>query len=167
MPSKSTKDSNAPRKPLSAYMLFSADERPKLKASGLDNFIEMSKALGAAWKQADLKTKAHYEKEHQQEKVRYENELKEYEKSGEPAPSSKSAQKNHPPSNSKTTKPVAKTSKKDTTAVKNEKHKSDDDDNDEEDVDEDKDEGESEEKEEEEEEEETPAPPVKNSRKKN
>jgi hypothetical protein len=57
MPSKSTKDTNAPKKPLSAYLLFSADERPKLKASGLDNFAEMSKALGAAWKQVDQKTK--------------------------------------------------------------------------------------------------------------
>jgi len=57
MPSKSTKDTNAPKKPLSAYLLFSADERPKLKASGLDNFAEISKALGAALKQADQKTK--------------------------------------------------------------------------------------------------------------
>jgi hypothetical protein len=57
MPTKSIKDTNAPRKPLSAYLLFSADERPKLKASGLDNFAEMSKALGAAWKQVDPKTK--------------------------------------------------------------------------------------------------------------
>lgn len=57
MPSKVTKDTNAPKKPLSAYLLFSADERPKLKASGLDNFAEMSKALGAAWKQVDAKTK--------------------------------------------------------------------------------------------------------------
>jgi len=60
MPSKSTKDSNAPKKPLTAYMLFSASERPKLKASGLDNFAEMNKALGAAWKQADPKTKVKY-----------------------------------------------------------------------------------------------------------
>jgi hypothetical protein len=57
MPPKSAKDTNAPRKPLSAYILFSADERPKLKASGLDNFAEMSKALGASWKKVDDKTK--------------------------------------------------------------------------------------------------------------
>ncbi|CAF2501818.1 unnamed protein product [Rotaria sp. Silwood2] len=159
MPSKSTKDSNAPRKPLSAYMLFSADERPKLKASGLDNFIEISKALGAAWKQADSKAKAHYEKEHEREKIRYENELKDYEKSGEPAPSSKSAQKSNPPSKSTTTKSTTTTSKKNTAVVKNEKNESDNDEGDE-----DEDENASEE---EEEEEEKPAPPVKNSRKKN
>jgi hypothetical protein len=53
MPSKTAKDSNAPKKALTAYMLFSADERPKLKATGLDNFAEMNKALGAAWKKAD------------------------------------------------------------------------------------------------------------------
>jgi hypothetical protein len=62
MPSRTTttttaKDANAPKKPLTAYMLFSAVERPKLKASGLDNFAEMSKALGAAWKKVDDKTK--------------------------------------------------------------------------------------------------------------
>lgn len=57
MPSRTTKDTNAPKKPLTAYLLFSADERPKLKASGLDNFAEMSKALAAAWKQADGNTK--------------------------------------------------------------------------------------------------------------
>ena len=57
MPSKSSKDTNAPKKALSAYILFAADERPKLKASGLENFAEMSRALGAAWKQADAKTR--------------------------------------------------------------------------------------------------------------
>lgn len=57
MPAKSSKDVNAPKKALSAYILFSVDERPKLKASGLENFAEMSRALGAAWKQADSKTR--------------------------------------------------------------------------------------------------------------
>jgi len=61
MPSRTTttttKDANAPKKPLTAYMLFSAVERPKLKASGLDNFAEMNKALGAAWKQANTEIK--------------------------------------------------------------------------------------------------------------
>ena len=57
MPAKSTKDSNAPKKALTAYILFSAAERPKLKASGMDNFAEISKALGSAWKQADQKTR--------------------------------------------------------------------------------------------------------------
>ncbi|CAF1086317.1 unnamed protein product [Rotaria sordida] len=163
MPAKQTKDSNAPRKPLSAYMLFSADERPKLKASGLDNFIEMSKALGAAWKQADSKTKAHYEKEHEREKIRYENELKEYEKSGEAAPSSKSVQKTHSSSKSETTTSATTTSKNNITTDKNEKHKSDNDDDNEEEEDDDEEEDEDES---EEEEEEKPIAPVKSSRKK-
>ncbi|CAF1325442.1 unnamed protein product [Rotaria magnacalcarata] len=158
MPSKLTKDANAPKKPLSAYILFSADERPKLKATGLDNFAEMSKALAAAWKQVDAKTKAHYEKEHEQEKIRYENELKEYQKSGQPAPSSKVGQKLQLASKSETTKSITTTtaaatkSKKSAPVVK--------------DASEDDEEGEVQSEEEEEEEEEKLAPPVKSSRKK-
>ncbi|CAF3550636.1 unnamed protein product [Rotaria socialis] len=119
MPSKLTKDANAPKKPLSAYILFSVDERPKLKATGLDNFAEMSKTLAAAGKQA------HYEKEHEQEKIRFENELKEYQKSDQPAPPSKVGQKLQLVSKSETTKSTTTTtaatkSKKSATAVKNE-----------------------------------------------
>lgn len=51
---------------------------------------------------------AHYEKEHERDKQRYENELEAYEKSGQPAPSSKSAQKPQPKVPSKKTISTAK-----------------------------------------------------------
>jgi len=158
---KEPKDSNAPKKPHTAYMLFSADERPKLKASGLDNFAEMNKALGAAWKQADLKIKAHYEKEHERDKLRYENEMKEYNKPGAPAP--KPEPKAKAPIKAKTSTATTKSSSNGSSSKKKPTVNEDDSKDDEEDSNSDDDE---EEDESEEEEEEKPAPKAKGLRKK-
>ena len=53
----STKDPDAPKKPRNSFLRFSADERPKLKAQGINNFTEISKALGTAWHEVDQTTK--------------------------------------------------------------------------------------------------------------
>ena len=124
---------------------------------------------------------AHYEKEHEREKVRYENELKDYQKSGKPAPSSMTAQKGSAtpktaPAKTTSKAPPKPAAKKEVPAAKSVKPQSDEDEDDdddekenvEEDEDDNDDDDDDEESEEEsEEEEEEPAPVAKNPRKKN
>ena len=60
------KDPNAPKKPLSAYFLFSQEERLKVKAEFPDYSItEVAKELGRRWATIDPAVKQSYEQRYQ------------------------------------------------------------------------------------------------------
>jgi hypothetical protein len=76
---KKKKDPNAPKRPLSAFFIYCADERAGVKAIHPSYSVgEMAKELGEKWNKIapDLKTK--YEARAQQDKKRYEKDMDAY-----------------------------------------------------------------------------------------
>eukprot|EP00695_Tsukubamonas_globosa_P003436 TRINITY_DN631_c0_g1_i4.p2 TRINITY_DN631_c0_g1~~TRINITY_DN631_c0_g1_i4.p2 ORF type:complete len:140 (-),score=64.84 TRINITY_DN631_c0_g1_i4:231-590(-) len=77
---KATKDPNAPKKPLSAYMFFCADKRPEVKEEQPDlKPPQVLKALGEKWREISEEDKKPYEKKAEEDKKRYAEALEEYE----------------------------------------------------------------------------------------
>jgi hypothetical protein len=73
------KDPNAPKKPLSAYFLFSQDERLKVKAEYPDYSItEVAKELGRRWASIDPAVKVQYEQRYQESRKQYEQAMTAY-----------------------------------------------------------------------------------------
>jgi len=80
---KAAKDPNAPKRPLSAFFLFSQDERPDIKKRNPTMSVgDMSKEIGSKWKKASDDVKKRYEQKAAGEKQKYEVRLAEYQKSG-------------------------------------------------------------------------------------
>jgi len=80
---KATKDPNAPKRPLSAFFLFSQDERPEIKKKSPSMSVgDISKEIGNKWKKVSDDTKKRYEQKAAVEKQKYEQRLAEYKKSG-------------------------------------------------------------------------------------
>ncbi|KAL0577611.1 Non-histone chromosomal protein 6 [Marasmius crinis-equi] len=78
-PRKSKKDSNAPKRALSAYMFFSQDWRERIKAENPDaSFGEVGKLLGAKWKELDDEEKKPYIEQAAKDKERAETEKADY-----------------------------------------------------------------------------------------
>ena len=78
-PGKPMKDPNAPKKPLSAYFLFSQDERLKVKQEFPDYSItEVAKELGRRWASIDPALKAQYEQRYQESRKQYEHAMTAY-----------------------------------------------------------------------------------------
>jgi len=78
-PGKPIKDPNAPKKPLSAYFLFSQDERLKVKAENPDYSItEVAKELGRRWASIDPALKQQYEQRYQDSRRDYEQAMTAY-----------------------------------------------------------------------------------------
>merc|ERR1712038_443534 len=76
---KPIKDPNAPKKPLSAYFLFSQDERLKVKAENPDYSItEVAKELGRRWAIIDPGVKQQYEQRYQSARKVYDQEMSAY-----------------------------------------------------------------------------------------
>jgi len=76
---KPMKDPNAPKKPLSAYFLFSQEERLKVKAEFPDYSItEVAKELGRRWATIDPTIKHSYEQRYQESRRQYEQALQAY-----------------------------------------------------------------------------------------
>ena len=76
---KPIKDPNAPKKPLSAYFLFSQEERLKVKAENPDYSItEVAKELGKRWATLDPAIKNTYEQRYQDARKVYESEMNTY-----------------------------------------------------------------------------------------
>ena len=76
---KPIKDPNAPKKPLSAYFLFSQEERLKVKDEYPDYSItEVAKELGRRWATLDPGLKHSYEHRYQDSRKDYETELNAY-----------------------------------------------------------------------------------------
>merc|ERR1711876_139461 len=76
---KPIKDPNAPKKPLSAYFLFSQEERLKVKAENPDYSItEVAKELGKRWATLNPDIKNTYEQRYQDARRVYETEMNTY-----------------------------------------------------------------------------------------
>merc|ERR1711963_1355668 len=73
---KPIKDPNAPKKPLSAYFLFSQEERLKVKVENPDYSItEVAKELGKRWATLNPDIKGSYEQRYQDARRLYESEM--------------------------------------------------------------------------------------------
>jgi hypothetical protein len=80
---KAQKDPNAPKRPLSTFFLFSADERPKIKKDNASlSVADIAKVIGERWRSIGEERKRHYEEKARQEKERYDRELAAYKQSG-------------------------------------------------------------------------------------
>jgi len=76
---KKLKDPSAPKRPLSAFMLFSQEERPRVLADlGNLSLGEVGSELGKRWTSLDAEAKGKYDEKSMKEKERYAEELKEY-----------------------------------------------------------------------------------------
>ncbi|BFZ58768.1 hypothetical protein PYCC9005_005833 [Savitreella phatthalungensis] len=79
---KKEKDPNAPKRPLSSYMLFTQDHREVVKAENPDiAFGAIGKALGDKWKSMSDAEKKPYEDKAKKAKADYETAKAKYEKS--------------------------------------------------------------------------------------
>lgn len=75
------KDKDAPKRPLSAYMFFSRDQRERTKAENPQaSFGEIGRILGATWKEMSESQKKPYIDMAERDKVRAENEKAAYTK---------------------------------------------------------------------------------------
>ena len=72
---KKKKDPNAPKRSLSAFFWFCADERPKVRAQKPDASVgDIAKELGIKWKHASNDLKKKYEALAVKDKARYDRE---------------------------------------------------------------------------------------------
>ncbi|KAG0255881.1 Non-histone chromosomal protein 6 [Mortierella polycephala] len=77
---KVKKDINAPKKPMSAYLLFSNEWREKVKAQNPDaSFGDLGRLLGEQWREYTDDQKAPYHVKHEEAKAKYEREKAAYE----------------------------------------------------------------------------------------
>jgi len=80
---KKKKDPNAPKRALSAFFLFCADERPSVKVKFPTHSVgDTAKELGERWNKVTPDVKAKYEAKAAQEKKRYERDMEEYKNKG-------------------------------------------------------------------------------------
>lgn len=78
-PEKKTKDPDAPKRPLAAYMFFCKEMREVVKKESPDvSFGEVGKILGKKWADADAATKKKFTDLAEKDKVRYEAAMKKY-----------------------------------------------------------------------------------------
>lgn len=76
---KKVKDPNAPKKGMSAFMLFSNDQRNKIKTDNPElSFGEIGRKVGEAWKALNDKQKQVYVKKSEDDKKRYESDMETY-----------------------------------------------------------------------------------------
>lgn len=77
--SKPRKDPNAPKKAVSSYICYCNEQRPAVRQKNPNMPItEVAKLLGTMWKALSDKQKEKYAKLANQDKARYENEMKSY-----------------------------------------------------------------------------------------
>ena len=76
---KKAKDPNAPKRPLSSYMIFAGETRASVVAENPGFSIgEVGKALGAKWKAFSAEEKAPFEAKARDAKAKYEEAMKAY-----------------------------------------------------------------------------------------
>ena len=81
---KTLKDPSAPKRPLSSFLLFAGEERPRVVAElGNISVGEVGKELGRRWALLDKDSKGKYETAHMEDKARYEQEKEIYQRSNE------------------------------------------------------------------------------------
>jgi hypothetical protein len=79
---KKEKDPDAPKRALSAYMLFSIAEGPRIRSAHTGDPKEMMSKIAEEWKNADKATKDKYEKKAAEDKKRFTKESAAYKPSG-------------------------------------------------------------------------------------
>lgn len=95
---KKKKDPNAPKRPLSSYMLFCQDHRKEVvKDNPKEPVTEIAKILGKMWKKVGATEKKKFDKEAEKRKEKYTQEMKKY----KPSKESKSDKKKSPSKKSK------------------------------------------------------------------
>jgi len=78
---KRLKDTNAPKKPQSAYFFFLGERRPQVKKEHPDQKItEIAKTLGAEWRELSASEKKKWEEKAAVAKAEYEKKLEAYKK---------------------------------------------------------------------------------------
>lgn len=78
-PQKKKKDPNAPKQPLSAYFIFSTEERLKVKEHNPSYSIcDVAKELGRRWADMDKPTKDRYQARAEEERQKYDVEMAAY-----------------------------------------------------------------------------------------
>eukprot|EP01089_Gocevia_fonbrunei_P009266 TRINITY_DN2138_c0_g1_i2.p1 TRINITY_DN2138_c0_g1~~TRINITY_DN2138_c0_g1_i2.p1 ORF type:complete len:231 (-),score=70.23 TRINITY_DN2138_c0_g1_i2:69-761(-) len=71
--------SDKPKRPLTAYMIFSQEKRGEIKQNNPDvSFGEVGKLLGQAWQKLSSDDRVPFENKSKEAKVRYQEELKKY-----------------------------------------------------------------------------------------
>ncbi|MBN3297527.1 high mobility group protein B1a [Amia ocellicauda] len=89
---KRTKDPNAPKRPPSAFFIFCADFRPKVKGESPGLSIgDVAKRLGEMWNKTAPEDKQPYEKKAAKLKEKYEKEIAAYRAKGKPEAPAKKA----------------------------------------------------------------------------
>ena len=77
--SKKDKDPNAPKRPRSAYIIFSGLEGKKVRAANPEmSAKDVMREIGRRWSQIDLEKKAKFEEEAKADKERYSEEMETY-----------------------------------------------------------------------------------------
>lgn len=80
----SKKDPNAPKRPLSAFMLYCKEHRETVKSNNPEvTFGGMGKLLGQQWGALDEEQKKKYTKLAETEKKRYKDEMETYDDHGD------------------------------------------------------------------------------------
>jgi len=78
-PQKKKKDPNAPKQPLSAYFIFSTEERLKVKEDNPNfSICEVAKELGRRWADMDPAVKQRYQQRAEEERQKYDNDMASY-----------------------------------------------------------------------------------------
>ncbi|VDP02661.1 unnamed protein product [Soboliphyme baturini] len=81
------KDPNAPKRALSAFFFFSQGKRPEVQKGHPDYKVgQIAQELGRMWKELTDEQKKKYEEMALRDKLRYENEMKDYKSGKKPAP---------------------------------------------------------------------------------
>lgn len=76
---KKKKDPNAPKRSLSAYMIFANEQRENVRDENPGiTFGQVGKVLGKLWKELDEKQRTPYEAKAAEDKKRYEDEKANY-----------------------------------------------------------------------------------------
>ena len=110
---KAKKDPNAPKKPLSSFMLFSGEMRSKVKEENSSLGVkEIAKLLGEKWKALGSEEKEKYNTMAQKAKEQYDIDLKEYLKNNPNAGESASSKKKKSPVSKDKIKKSPKSSEK-------------------------------------------------------
>ncbi|XP_022539225.2 FACT complex subunit SSRP1a [Astyanax mexicanus] len=80
---KKVKDAGAPKRPMSAYMLWLNASRERIRSENPGiSITEISKKAGEMWKQIDKSSKEEWDKKAEEAKRQYEKAMKEYKESG-------------------------------------------------------------------------------------
>lgn len=81
--SKKERDPNKPKRALSAFFYYAKDERPNVRSINPDFSVgEVAKELGRKWNELTEEQKSPYEKSAEEDRARYDKEMKVY-RSGE------------------------------------------------------------------------------------